>query len=272
MSWTATSYARNLHLDPAGRKLPFSEKALLLYLADSYNDELGCAWPSVKTLSADSHLGERQIRTLLGSLAERGVIRIEERSRPDGSRTSNYYYFPALPPTARTPAIPAKKPVNPAGGHEDIAGVGARIAGQDPVSDPISDPVKDPTGGALSSPAPKRPLTEEYVQTLVAEFAPEFGGGAQGIAAVLESIHLCRSHKVFKGYTDQCAGVRNWVKGDRDKYQRAHPPARGGTSRGYQPPQSFAPKPPSAGDPRRSFRAPDGWQPPATSDSGGATV
>lgn len=284
MSWKAVAYAVGLHLDPAGNPLSFSEKALLLYLADAFNDELGCAWPAVKNLAAASHLGERQIRTILQSLHQRGVIRTEARKRPDGSHTSNYHYLPALPPQGGNPspgpaniAGPSPKklqeaPANDAGGHANIAGGPGRIAGRDPISDPISDPVTEPITETTvretrGKRAQRQPLTEEERGKLIAEYGPSLR-----VPLVEEMIEEALANQAVKKWESEYLYVRGWLRRERDR--RPNPsPVKGGHQNGYQPYQPAPPPSPTANraPEQPSFRAPAGWR-EAETNGGGATV
>ena len=84
-----------------------SEKLLLLALAN-YADADGECWPSQATLTHDTGLSERTIRTALASLEGAGLVSRERRNRPNGSRTSDLI-------TLTLPATIAVRPNKPTG-------------------------------------------------------------------------------------------------------------------------------------------------------------
>lgn len=57
---------------------------LLLALADNYNDDRGCAWPSVAYLARKCRMTERNTQLLLSRLAESGEITIDANAGPNG--------------------------------------------------------------------------------------------------------------------------------------------------------------------------------------------
>lgn len=86
MSVHASAWAWKQEVDDPSTKL------VLLKLADSANDD-GVCWPSQRTLARECGLTERSIRYKLGKLVNLGLLKIEERRRPDGSKASNLYYL-----------------------------------------------------------------------------------------------------------------------------------------------------------------------------------
>lgn len=73
-----------------------TERLLLVSLADFAgphgSDQHHC-WPSQDLLATRSCVSARQVRTLLGRLEERGLVKRERRSTRDG-RTSDRYWLP----------------------------------------------------------------------------------------------------------------------------------------------------------------------------------
>ena len=65
-----------------------SEKFLLVVLANYADADFSC-WPSVKRLCADTGMGERTVQRSLKALEAAGLVKRDERRRPDGSRTSD---------------------------------------------------------------------------------------------------------------------------------------------------------------------------------------
>ena len=65
-------------------------KSIALALANRANDS-GTCWPSVKTLSADTGFHTSTVKRAIHSLKGSGHLKVESRSRKDGSQTSNRY-------------------------------------------------------------------------------------------------------------------------------------------------------------------------------------
>ena len=65
-------------------------KFVLVVLADAANRE-GVCWPRIATIARKTGVSTRTVQRALRLKARRGLISIEERYRPDGSRSSNRY-------------------------------------------------------------------------------------------------------------------------------------------------------------------------------------
>jgi Helix-turn-helix domain len=93
MSIRAIRYTKTLTTAPKGELITPTEKALLWYLGDSYNDEEGAAWPSIATIAKQNNLGRRHVRQVLSGLIRKGVLWREPHLRSDGSNGSNRWHF-----------------------------------------------------------------------------------------------------------------------------------------------------------------------------------
>ncbi len=97
MSHEATKYVKGLVMAPDGSTFKAAEKAVLMVLADSYNEEVGCAWPSMKKVANSCSISDRYCRQLIEGLERKEVIRrIFSRRELDRSQTTNEYTFRAL--------------------------------------------------------------------------------------------------------------------------------------------------------------------------------
>ena len=67
-------------------------KLVLMALAH-YADHEGICWPSNEAISAKAVASSATVRRAIKSLEEHGLILREERTRADGSQTSNVYYL-----------------------------------------------------------------------------------------------------------------------------------------------------------------------------------
>ncbi len=65
-------------------------KSISVALANRANDH-GVCWPSVKTISADTGFHISTVKRAIQSLKNSGHIKVDARSRKDGSQTSNRY-------------------------------------------------------------------------------------------------------------------------------------------------------------------------------------
>ena len=72
--------------------LPASTKLILLALADHSDDE-GFCWPGIVGIAEKCNLSDRSVQRHIQNLITRGLLRVQERFRPDGSRASNLYHL-----------------------------------------------------------------------------------------------------------------------------------------------------------------------------------
>lgn len=79
MSWKASAAVKELRQDGQGKTLTPSEKCLLYTLADYYDEERQCAWPSVKRAANESMISERQASRIINDLQKRGILLVEHR-------------------------------------------------------------------------------------------------------------------------------------------------------------------------------------------------
>ena len=80
--------AENLIID--SEDFTMAEKMAYLTLV-RYADRDNKAFPGIATLAKKMGCGETTVRKALKGLEKKGVLRIEERKKADGSRTSNLY-------------------------------------------------------------------------------------------------------------------------------------------------------------------------------------
>ncbi|MCL5779207.1 helix-turn-helix domain-containing protein [Limibaculum sp. FT325] len=80
-----------------------TEKVILLVLAN-YANEYGISWPSQKTLAGQSACTDRTVRTILGQLEKRGVVRRIARRRGNGARQSDMILLTAFDGRKQAPA------------------------------------------------------------------------------------------------------------------------------------------------------------------------
>lgn len=79
MSWKASAAVKDLRQDSQGKTLTPSEKCFLYTLADYYDEERRCAWPSVKRAASESMISERQASRIISDLQKRGIFTVEHR-------------------------------------------------------------------------------------------------------------------------------------------------------------------------------------------------
>lgn len=106
------------HLPDHGVELPPTTRFVLFLIADYANEE-NVAWPKYNTLVRYSGLHRATIIRAVNELVERGLLERQERTRPDGSDTSNGY---------RLTYIPEGSTMRP---HSDIMSPGGRTQRQE---------------------------------------------------------------------------------------------------------------------------------------------
>jgi len=149
MSIAALQWAFNLDLPD------HTCKVVLLALADHYNDQSQCCWPSLARLQKFTGANERTVQRAIGRLEELGHVTREERA---GS--SSLFYLDLDPPPsnchpsrqADTPPPSTRRPT-----PVNLTGHPRQSDTQNPYLTPTEPSVNSPSG----SPAPDgaRPLT-----------------------------------------------------------------------------------------------------------------
>jgi len=94
MSHRASEYAKTLTHDPSGAMITRREKLLLVILADYHNTTRRTAWPSISTLAVECLMDEREIRRVIVSLENRGIL--ERVKAGQGRGHYSEYRFPDL--------------------------------------------------------------------------------------------------------------------------------------------------------------------------------
>ena len=77
--------------DNQSGNLDVYETAYLSKLADISSDNGTGIWPSIKTLSEKTRISERKIKYMNQTLPDKGYLEVVERTRENGSQTSNEY-------------------------------------------------------------------------------------------------------------------------------------------------------------------------------------
>lgn len=85
MSYNATDWAFKQPIEDAGAKL-------VLLAICHHADAKGEAFPSYSRISELTGLAKRTVSRKVAILIEMGLLRAEERTRPNGSRTSSLYF------------------------------------------------------------------------------------------------------------------------------------------------------------------------------------
>ena len=71
-----------------------SAKAVLMYLANRYNEKEGHAWPSIRTIAKDTCMSVSTVNRALRELEKANLIAIRKQQlAEDGSEFSNRYYL-----------------------------------------------------------------------------------------------------------------------------------------------------------------------------------
>lgn len=152
-----------------GRPLGPAAKLVLMALADIADDH-GVCWPSVGHLAMKCTVSERTAQRLLAGLERVGLIDVEPRFRPDGSRTSNRFRLNLEGGDNLTP-LPGVRDVAP---PPDSPGGGDNHGTQTTTDPPSDSQVKPPPrvteAGDLAYPArlsaKEREIARQQLQAL----------------------------------------------------------------------------------------------------------
>jgi hypothetical protein len=218
-----------------------SEKLLLLALAN-YADAGGQCFPSQVTLTHDTGLSERTIRTAFGSLKALGLLQVERRNRANGSRTSSKI-------TLTLPAMVAARAEKPTGKirqayRQSSPNLPATVA-PPTTFEPSEEPSVEPLEAAQAQPQAK---PDPKGSRLPDEWTPQFAEVAfakqQGMT--LEEITLeadkfrdfwCAKPGAGGRKSDWSATWRNWCRNRRSSASVAGGARSGGNRQG---PSDFA--------------------------------
>lgn len=74
--------------------LPHRARAVYMYLRDRADSEGQC-WPGIGRIADDLHLSRSTVKRALDDLEAGGWLTRKKRCRPNGSRTSNFYFVKA---------------------------------------------------------------------------------------------------------------------------------------------------------------------------------
>lgn len=157
MSWAASGHVRRLKATPTGRALSRTEKLLLLVLADYYNDEERCAWPSVVALAEDALSSRQWVMSCLGALVRDGmleVVQAPEHIRKGQRWARQAYRFVGFDEEGKAvnsvDRLSAAKVVNSGAEGGQLSGrkaVNSGVRGKEEQYQPPVQPPGEPTGG-----------------------------------------------------------------------------------------------------------------------------
>ena len=94
MSWRATAWVNKL------RGITRSEKLLLFVLSDRYNEDEGCARPSIPTIAEEALMSQRTAYRVISALEKKGILEVVDRPG-----TSNRYTFNDHPTPAKMTGV-----------------------------------------------------------------------------------------------------------------------------------------------------------------------
>jgi len=182
------------------QRCPPGAKPVLLALADRSDDD-GICWPGRRGIAERVGITPRSVTRHISSLIKLGILATIERTREDGSRTSNQYRLgvgplmsPPLDSGVHTPWTPVSIPLD--------TSVHTRT---------IIEPSVEP-----SSPKKRehRPVDDDYIEHLVQKYQSQFGGNGD----VRESIARAMNHKALLKAIDKRQYVEGWLRRDAKGY------------------------------------------------------
>ena len=156
--------------------LPNRAKVTAMAIAERYNRQKGCAWPSMRKLAEDTGQSERSVRYAIAELRKAEFLLAERKHR-----ASPYVYRlaypserqvrtgpPALPGAARTCRIDRQDGAAP--GRHEPAGKPLSEPNRDP---PISASRRKPRIGSVPKAARARDLDEAHLDRIRAALLAE---------------------------------------------------------------------------------------------------
>ena len=170
------------------QQLPAGEKLLLLALADTANDDGEC-WPGRKRLAAKCGVTPRSVTSHIKALQGRGLLRVEEQYRDDGSQTSSRYF---LAPTVATVTSAV----------ETISSGLATDTSHEPIREPIREPLPPVSLRETSPKGARAPDTDALILQFPNQ-SPEW---------VRERVADAMNHKARLKYSDLTRYCANWIR------------------------------------------------------------
>lgn len=136
-------------------------KVVWIVLHDHVMGKQGSSWPSMSTIARRVGASETTVRERLKDLRNVGAIRVEERLRPDGSRTSNRYVLTWENPRKPNETAPTGAEGGPSGSRTPVIRTIEEERTNQLTSFDESEPTRPsnpptPQGGPSSSSPPKR--------------------------------------------------------------------------------------------------------------------
>ena len=111
MSWQAVAWAYSF----SGAGMAASDKAVLLAIAQLFNEKRQHAWPSAATLARMTELNPRTVKTCLRRLEAAGLVEtVARRNVESGAQTSNAFLLPLHSSRSERSALPGVDLVFPA--------------------------------------------------------------------------------------------------------------------------------------------------------------
>lgn len=135
---------------------------LLLAIADNYNEDKGCAWPSVEYLSKKCRMTPRNVNLLLTRLQEHGAITVEAGAGPKGT---NIY---------RLASIGAEKISDEKPRVEGVKNPAHKISGE-PLKGTVNEPLeKKPAGAGAETAGAEQEFFDQWAQSFEMQFGRKY--------------------------------------------------------------------------------------------------
>ena len=91
------------------RNLRPPEKAVLVCIANYYNDKDGCAWPSQETIAKDTCYNRATVHRACKTLNEKGLLSWKKIMLPSGHFSSNRYQLHLVADSQAAECVAAEK-------------------------------------------------------------------------------------------------------------------------------------------------------------------
>ena len=148
-----------------------AEKAVLIAIADYYNDENGCAWPSQETLAEDTSYSRSTIARACNSLRAKGLISWKNEKQKSGHYSSNEYKLHAVSKSDMADYQSALKHLS----VSDDEPPPCRTVLQKPLEEPLKLTLNNTQSKKIRTlSAPQEALAEEWAAKLISMHKGEY--------------------------------------------------------------------------------------------------
>jgi len=186
----------------------YAQKLLIMMLAEYHNPELDVAFPSIKELSRVCEMSPRTVRWCLRRLEAMGFITTKQKGNQYQRTEYALRITDAQISEAAMSGAAMVAPASEAAMSGILQGQGDASEAATPATTNRYEPIIEPSSKR------ERTITPEFIEELIVEFAPSFGGNGR----VREAIEEALNHKAMDKRKDKRLYLRTWLRRDVGQY------------------------------------------------------